>query len=253
MASISNAGFPDSLLKARLEDAVQLCRHQSCPRFVGFLDERQYILAQSVLRHVPEAFFFGGHRDAERVMAGIFPDFMVPDESFFPIIPIAFTYRPETALTHRDFLGTLLSCGIKREKIGDILCGEGLAVAFVQEELVAFICDQIGKVGGEGVRIESPYHGELPQAHHFKELRETIASPRLDAVVKALTGLSREGAAQLIQAGLVSLNHVSNDNVSASVKEKDILSIRGRGRFRIDSIGPLTRKGRLCLQASQYI
>ena len=253
MASTSEAAFSDSLLKARLEDAVEQCDRQSCPRFVGFLDERQCAAARSLLRGVPGARFFGGHEDAERVMAGIFPDFMDPEDALFPIIPLAFFYREEAALTHRDFLGTLLSCGIKREKIGDILCGNGFSVVFVQEELVGFLRDQVETVGGEGVRLEYPYAGTLPQAHRFRPIRDTVASPRLDVIVKALVGLSREDAAQMIRTGLVSLNHIPNENTSACVKAGDILSIRGKGRFRIEEIGPPTRKGRLCLQASQYI
>lgn len=55
MASTSknpHAGFRDGdvWLRARLDDAVQLSEAHSCPRFVGFLDERQRAMAQAQLK-----------------------------------------------------------------------------------------------------------------------------------------------------------------------------------------------------------
>lgn len=79
------------------------------------------------------------------------------------------------------------------------------------------------------------------------------ASPRLDAVVKALIGTSREEAARLIAAGLVSLNHLPSLSASAPVREGDCLSVRGKGRYMVDALGPPTRKGRLALSARKCV
>lgn len=254
MGFTSDPAAEDAWLKARLSDAAQLCDRYSCPRFVGFLDERQKMVAQTLLRYTAGVgfSFFGGHPEAERTMAGVFPDFMEPDDTCFPITAVGFTYRREAALSHRDFLGTLLSCGIKREKIGDILCGQGIAVAFVDADIAPFLAEQVDKVKREGVRGLFPYDGELPAAHTFQEIRDTVASPRLDAVVKLAAGISREEAARRIAAGLVSLNHTPCQSVSASVQEGDILSVRGVGRFRVDTLGPLTRKGRVIVTLQKY-
>lgn len=152
--------------------------------------------------------FFGGYEDAERTLLGVFPSYMEPDPAAFPILPLGFSYRREASLNHRDFLGTLLSLGVKRETVGDIVCGEGLTVAFVEEELAAHFASGVEKVGGEGVRIQCPYEGELPGGREFEERRDTVASPRLDAVLKVMIGTSREEAAHRIAAGMVSVNHV---------------------------------------------
>lgn len=254
MACTSDNTAEDALLKARLSDAADLCDRRSCARFVGFLDERQRLVAEALLRQIPmiRYRFYGGHPEAERTLVGIFPSFLEPDEADFPLTPVGFSYRREAALSHRDFLGALLSCGIKREKIGDILCAEGLAVAFVDADIAPFVAEQVDKVKREGVRCTCPYTGELPAAHTFREMRDTVASPRLDAVVKAAAGFSREEAARRIAAGLVSLNHTPCLSSSATVREGDVLSLRGVGRFRVEAIGPPTRKGRLFLTLQKY-
>lgn len=254
MASTSNAS-DDVHLRARVADACHLCEMRSCPRFVGFLDEHRQAVARAVLHEKGHSsfLFFGGCDGAERVMLGVFPDFIPPDPTLFPLVAVRFTYRPSATLTHRDFLGTLLSCGIKREVIGDILCKEGSAVVFLTEEVAPFIADTVKKVGGEGVGVEYPYTGAVAVTHQFRELADTVASPRLDAVVKAAVRISREEAARRIEAGLVSLNHTPCLSVSATVREGDILSVRGGGRFVVDAVGPQTKKGRFILKLRQYL
>ncbi|MBP3435185.1 MAG: hypothetical protein J6K62_02510 [Clostridia bacterium] len=87
----------------------------------------------------------------------------------------------------------------------------------------------------------------------FRELQDTVPSPRLDAVLHVALRTSREEAARRIGAGMVSVNHMPELSVSATVNEGDILSVRGAGRFRVAQIGPLTRKGRLIVRLEQYI
>ncbi len=254
MASISNT-TDDAHLRARVADACHLCELRSCPRFVGFLDEHRQAVARAVLHEkgCSSYLFFGGFEDAERVMLGIFPDFLPPDPALFPLVAVNITYRSSAALTHRDFLGTLMATGIKRDVIGDILCGEGSAIVLLTEELAPYIADTVTKVGGEGVTVHYPYTGDITVSRDYREMTDTVASPRLDAVVKAAMRVSREEAARRIEAGLVSLNHMPCLSVSAAVKEGDILSVRGGGRFLIDAVGPQTKKGRTLLKFRQYL
>lgn len=80
MGFTSDRDKEDALLTARLEDALRLCRDRYRPQFVGFLDERQRALAQTLERRLGEVSlcFYGGRADAERVVAGFFPAFMEP-------------------------------------------------------------------------------------------------------------------------------------------------------------------------------
>lgn len=253
MACISDDST--ELLYSRLEDTLRLCEKRSSPCFLGFLDLREQAFVRRMLtsQHACNWRLYGGYEEAERAILVAFPDFYDLDSIAYPISAVAFRYRAVHRLTHRDFLGTLLSLGIRRDKIGDILCGTGLSVVFLREEIVPYVCEQVTCIGGEGVTIVKNYTGELPLSREYKEIRETIVSPRLDVVVKALIRSSREDAAKLIRVGSVSVDHFPIESVSAPITAPCTISIRGSGRFLVDQIGPETKKGRLLFCARKCI
>ena len=80
-----------------------------------------------------------------------------------------------------------------------------------------------------------------------------MASPRLDCVVAAVAGLSRDKAASAIASGLVTLNYREELSSSRLLEEGAKLSIRGKGKFVIDRLGPNTKKGRLCIGGRKYV
>lgn len=252
MACISDGS--ESILHSRIEDTIRLCDKRGVPCFLGFLDLREQAIAEEYLpTRAPQWAWFGGYDEAERRLLAVYPDYLVPTEEDYPLSVIGFRYRNIREITHRDVLGTLMAAGIRRDKIGDILCGEGLSVVFVREEMAAFVSEQIDRIGGEGVTVIPDYTGELPILHEYQELKDTIASPRLDAVVKSLVRLSREKAAELIRLGSVSVNHRPAVSVSTPLTAPCTVSIRGFGRYLIDAIGPETKKGRLLLHARKCL
>lgn len=249
----STSDKQEALLLARVRDTAEFVRRRKTARFIGFLDERQRALAEPVVRRTGLSYRFeGGYADAQRTMLGIFPS-ANEDDTPFPFCALGFSYRREAKLTHRDFLGTLLGTGVRREAIGDILCGEGLSVAFVTEELLPFLTTQTERVGREGVRLLPHYDGELPAAFHTEPVERTVASARLDCVLAALVGLSREEASRRIREGLVSVDHRPCETVGRLLSGGAVLSVRGVGRFVIDEVETPTRKGRLILKARKYV
>lgn len=245
----------DGLLEARAADAVRLAANGGRPRFVGFLDECG---AKRVEKLVPsgesaQVMFWGGYPEAERVVLGAFPDFCIPSAEEFPVSGLTFSFRLQDRLTHRDFLGALLSAGVERSALGDILVEEGRAVVFCGSGVKHFLLSQVEKIGGVGVHVTEDFEEPLPAAHSFAPFSAVVASARLDCLVAAAVGTSREKAAELIRSKSVQLNHEIQDSVSAGVCEGDILSIRGEGRFVIDRLGPPTKKGRLAAAGRKYV
>ncbi len=255
MACISDASEEDALLRARIEDACHLCDVRSCPRFVGFLDEHRQAVARAVLREkgVTDFLFFGGYAEAERTVLGVFPSFLPPDEALFPVQAVGFSYRASAELTHRDFLGALLGTGIRRDKLGDIVCSTGETVVLADEEIAPYLAQTVTKICREGVKVIYPYEREITVVREFRTLEDTVPSPRLDAVLRVALRTSREEAARRIAAGAVSVNHLATESASLTVSEGDILSVRGAGRFRVARIGPPTKKGRLFVCLEQYL
>ena len=76
---------------------------------------------------------------------------------------------------------------------------------------------------------------------------------RLDCVVSLAAKLSREKAAALIRSEKVDINHFTASSVSAELREGDVLSIRGSGRFILSGIDGETKKGRIHINLRKYI
>ena len=155
---------------------------------------------------------------------------------------------------HRDLLGALMGLGIKREAVGDICFSDGDAYVFCDNVTADFICEELKKAGRDTVKCEKC---SLPEdftvTHEFENVSSTVASPRLDGVVRALINVSREDAAELCESGSVELNYFTEDRCDARIADGDIISVRGYGKFVIDSISDATRKGRIRLCARKYI
>lgn len=240
------------LLLSKLKDGIALS--QKRPWFLGFLSEEEAAVCSDSLKWEKnlQYAFFGGYEDAERKVLGLFPDFLSPEEALFPLTALTFTYREEAALSHRDFLGSFMALGIERSTVGDILTGQGIAIAFVRSEIADFMERNLQKIGREGVKLSKGINAPLPAAHEFETLSGVVASDRLDCMVAFLCRTGRSKAAELIASGLVARNHRETLSVSEKLREGDILSIRKHGKFIIDRLGPLTAKGRLTVSCRKY-
>ncbi len=240
------------MLSARVRDAVAAAEKYST-RFIGFLDSHSAAIVSDAVLQYPYFRFYGGYEDAERVFAAFYAEFCEVEKGDFPITAITVTSRKSATLSHRDYLGSLMSLGITRESVGDILCESGRAVIFLSSGISDYVISQLDRVGGEGVKIEKGFSLPLPQMSGFVEIRLTVASERLDCVVSALCNKSRSWAAEAIESGIVAINSVQCDSVTRKLRSGDKLAVRGIGKFRIDDLSQTTRKGRLVLVASKYI
>ena len=240
-------GAQDKLLLSRAYDAVELYERRGAPRFVGFLNDREAAFLRDNISSKRQISFFGGHPDAERVMFGA-----GADDGDFPITALEFTYKPEYRLTHRDFLGALMALGIRREAVGDILTGSGRTVVFFTDEIAPYILSNVDKVGRVGVRVGYADLSELPEGDKGEERVITLSSLRLDAFVAAACDLSREKAARLIKADLVTVDHAINNGVAFNLSEGSSVAVRGYGKYIIKAVLGTSRKGKLRIAAVHF-
>lgn len=239
-------------VSVKLRDAQRLSELRSIPKFVGFLSAAEVSEGVKLLKGCVYS-VFGGYEGAERSYIGIFPEWCEPDCGMYPITPITFTYREVDLLSHRDFLGSVMGLGLQRSSVGDILVEKGRAVMFVSSEVADYIMAQLSRVGRVGVTLTKGFSGQLPGMSEYKEESATVASLRLDCVVSALTGKSRNASQELISAGLVLVNSREGSKPTATIEKGDILSIRGYGRFPIISGDEFSKKGRIILRWKRYI
>ncbi len=240
------------LLPKRVEDAHRLCEKTSSPKFLGFLTPNEAAVAEGILCRLHARYqFFGGFHGAERVVLALLPAWC--EEVAFPITALTFKYRECDNLSHRDFLGSLMALGIARETVGDILVESGRAVAFVSRDIVRFITDNITKVGSVGVTISEGYTEPLPSMGKKEQFTDTVASVRLDCIIASLCHESRNGANDKILSGEVSVNSVECAKPTRNIISGDIITVRHKGRYYIDSVDELSKKGRVILKYSKFI
>ena len=137
--------------------------------------------------------------------------------------------------------------------IGDIIVNDGYTVAFVYDTVCGTICSDVRKIGSVGVKISLEDSPEINVNEKFEEISGTVSSMRADCVVSTAVRLSREKSAQLIRAGNLTVNCEVMISVSSELKEKDIFSVRGFGKFVIDEISGKTKKDRLHIKIKKYI
>ncbi len=245
----------DRLFLSHINDAVNIARSRDISKFVGFLDERQRAVVTRFLsfEKISDYSFWGGYEGAKRVFFCALSSYAENDDySIFPITPLTFTYRKTDTLSHRDFLGSLMALNIKRETVGDILVGEGVAVIFIASSVAPMVLSEIKKIGRVGVEVSEGITKDLPIREEFEEIFGTVSSLRLDCLVGLMTNLSREKSSILIESKKVSLNHFECENISKNVHEGDTISIRGYGRYVLKEIGTLSKKGRQKVSVLKY-
>ncbi len=242
----------ESLLAPRIEDALNITDKTGAPHFVGFLTPEQCAQATLVAagrRHL----FSGGYEQSDRKIFAALPDWCDEDFATFPITPVTVTFRSSDKLSHRDFLGTLMSLGITRESVGDILIEAGRAVIFLNSDIYSYVSANLEKVGGVGVQLSEGFSEPLPGLGRLADFSDTVSSLRLDCVVCALAGISRAGAVQFIELKKVSVNGTVSEKTTKTVGEGDKITLRGVGKFIIGDVSGLSKKGRVILHYKKYI
>lgn len=214
---------------------------------------KAYSIRDMLLYNGCEIMAYGGYDECERVKLGFFPEFTVADSSLFPVTPVEISYNSDFSrtLTHRDFLGSILGLGITREKTGDIIIEESRAIAFVDSDIADYIAVNLERVAHTKVRVKILNHF-TPVKKEALEKRLTVASLRLDALLSGALNISRGKAADLIKGEKAFINWKKVISVSHSVNEKDVVTLRGVGRVKINEIMGTTKKDRILINVSVF-
>lgn len=193
--------------------------------------------------------FFGGYEDAERLVLGVGADLRS-----FPITALTFSFTlfdGKDRVSHRDILGAALNLSISRELIGDILVGEDFTVMFCLESAADIITRELTKIGRVGVRIEQGTPRGLPP-QSFEIISASVKTPRLDSVVAESIGFSREKAQALIKSGAVKLKGTAVFDADRQLLPGTAFTVAGHGKFMLEEIGHITKKGRIHIQIKRF-
>ncbi len=222
--------------------------------------------------------FFGGYPYAERCRLFLFPEYIAEtirytpkeDTEAFPLdlclpyiegegLVCALSVRGSgyKVLSHRDYLGSLLSLGIERSVIGDIAVhDDASAVIFTDENMLSYLLTTLERIGNDKVRC-TPLTQErafsIPDSRRYETVSDTVASLRLDGVIAAACNLSREKAKTLVSSGMVDVDFRPTEAPDLTLEVGAVLSVRGFGRFIFDSVDGTSKKGRLRIRIKKLI
>ncbi len=250
-----NKNKDEMILAGRLSDLADTCYNRNIPVFSGFLNLNEQDVLSSVKKDFARVCVLtdGGYEYAERRVAVFLPyddyEYTLPVE----VVKVEADKRFADNLTHRDFLGALMNLGIERSLLGDIIISDGAAYVFCLGRIAQFIADNLTRVRNDYVRCTRNCELDRDFSPSYKEVMGSVASLRLDAVISLAFNESRSHSVSYIEDGLVFVNGRLITTNAYNLKEGEIISVRGKGRFKYMYTKSETKKGRYMVVLNLYV
>ena len=265
----------NQILCKRFQELARMAEYKYMNTFTSFLTLNEVSLFYQKINELPNIPFsiFGGTMDSERKMIcfhgeehliehakrkGSHNEIMLEMDEYQVIYPITCIHISPVSqkfsddLSHRDFLGAIMNLGIERSVIGDILLEDNEGYVFCEEIIGDYIVEQLRKIKHTNVNCEKIQLKEFQIEPKFIEVFGTVSSVRLDAVISTAFKISRSKITGYIEGGKVFVNGKETVSNSYILKENDIVSVRGMGKFIYAGTAYQTKKGRYSITIRRY-
>lgn len=247
----------DRLLLAKLWDKITAGMRKNIPANTCFLSPRELEMARYLFGDVPGLYAFGGYADAERKMLIYLPEYLEEDalyDSASPCVCLRASFYQADSPSHRDFLGALMGAGIGRETVGDICVGKSQCDFFVTAEMAPHLLQSFTSAGRTKLHLSQiPLaQAQIPEPE-VREIKDTLASLRLDSVISSGFRIGRSLASQYISAGKASIDGLPCEKPDKPVAEGSRVSVRGLGKIRLVQINGKTKKDRISVVIHRYV
>lgn len=248
----------ENIIRSRLRDACLRAAQYGTYVYTDFLDMKGVSLYKAMSRELTavKSSLFGGFPQAEHQMVifGSEEEFgypPVPPVELLEIRPLSPKFSED--LAHRDFLGSLMGLGIRREILGDLLVKDSVCFVYCLDTMSEYIKSNLTQVRHTMVTVRSI--SQLPEGMEPRTEAFCLvaASWRLDTIAAAVTRESRSAVLQRFRAGEIFLNGIEITDGSKKCSPGDALVIRHIGRFTIGKAQGETRSGRIRIECEKYI
>ena len=247
----------DRVLLAKIWDRISTGMRRQIMASTCFLTPRELDMTRYLFGACPELVAFGGYEDAERKMLVYLPEYLdasVLYDEDAPIVCLHAEFYNGDTLSHRDFLGALMGAGIARETVGDICISGNTCDLLVSRQIAPYILQNLTSAGRTVLHLSQIPLSELRVPDpEVKEIRDTVASVRLDSIISSGFRISRSLAAQFITAGKVAIDGLPCEKPDKTIPEGAQISLRGSGKIKLTSIGGQTKKGRISVVIHRYV
>lgn len=247
----------DRLLLAKVWDKINTGLVRNIPANTCFLSPRELDMTRYLFGELEGLFAFGGYADAERKMLCYLPEYLEEPALYgedAPLVCLRAAFYEGDALTHRDFLGALMGAGIARESLGDIRAGRGSCDFFITAEIAPYVLQNFTNAGRTKLRLTkiSLSDVQMPEPE-IKEIRDTLASLRLDSVIASGFRVGRSMAAQYVASGKAAIDGLPCEKPDKPVAQGMKISVRGLGKIKLETVGGQTKKGRIPVVIHRYV
>lgn len=247
----------DLLLQKRFAELAKRSYVQNMFTFTDFLSLPELDL---FYQNEPQLKFagvtvFGGAEGTDRKVVRFGNPEELGYEEPFPIVCIVIEPLLEKFgenLNHRDYLGALMNLGIERENLGDIFIKGKTGYVFCLERIADFIMDNLSQVRHTHVRLRVLESQEEFVQKEVEEMAVLSASERIDGVIAKVYNLSRSQSIDHFRAKKIYVNSRLCENNSYQLKQGDVISVRGYGKFVYNGVGYQTKKGKLSVKVGIY-
>lgn len=251
----------DKLLISKIIDKIKFGKNRITNS--EFLNEYQISIVGKELKKtgVKNYFFEGGYENAESKILVAYPEALGEDiakenvKNILKAIKIELPNEIYGKLAHRDYLGTVMSFGLVRERIGDIIVHEDSAYIIVLEENANYLKNSLEyERRFKKAKISIVDINEIKtKPIEFEEIIISVNSVRLDSVISEIIKTSRKIAQEFLEDERVSINYTVETKPTKAIKEKDILIIRGKGKFIIDELLGKNKKDKEMIRIKKYM
>ena len=247
----------DRVLLAKLWDKITAGMRKNIPANTCFLSPREQEMANYLFGCPEGLHFFGGYPDAERKMLVYLPDYLGESalyEEDSPCICLRAAFFQGDSPSHRDFLGALMGAGVARETVGDICVGEGSCDFFVTAEIAPYLLQNFTSAGRIKLHLERiPLTDARIPEPEVKEIKDTLASLRLDSVISSGFRIGRSLAAQYVTGGRAAMDGLPCEKPDKPVSEGTKISVRGLGKIKLVKVNGKTKKDRISVVIHRYV
>ena len=250
---VDSIKYEDKNKISKLYDKILLCNKTGNTAFSDeFYPPNVWRSLEELQESIPVNIFSNGiFEGSERKIIAFSPD----EIWHYPMELIKITNKSSfRTLCHRDYLGSIMSLEIIREKFGDLILEDNKCYVPIQEELTEYVIYNLKNVGNCPCTVEivDIYTEGLPK-YNFEDLNIIASSNRIDCILSGITNLSRSKALDLISSGKVLIDYLPVKNKDKIVKEQSIITIRGFGKYKFIEVCGSTGSGRLRMLFKKFI
>ncbi len=232
----------------RMEELANTAYRRDIPVFTNFLERNELHILHSIREFPPgiRVETSGGYEFAERQMAVFLPDapFLHYEYPFVSVVIAPLSPKFSEPLTHRDYMGAVLNLGIDRAQTGDFVLRQGDCVLFCTPQIGEFLTENCVRIRHTPVSAALCPINDLEIRPRFREQKGSVSSLRLDCILAFAFHSARGAMLPSIQNGEVFVNSRLVQSNSYLLKEQDVVSVRGHGKFIFDGVLSDTKKGR---------